>query len=376
MLPDMRVLIAPDKFKGTLTARQVAGAIARGWRRARPEDELVLLPMSDGGDGFGAVLAGLGQAARVRTPTVDAAGRRHVARWWWRAEERTAIVESAAVIGLALLPPGKFHPFELDSRGLAPVLRAVAKRGARRCVVGIGGSATNDGGFGLATGLGWRFFDDQGSGIRQWTELHRLARIEAPPKSVWPEKIIVAVDVQNRLLGRQGCTRVYGPQKGLRPADFSQAEACLRRLAAVVRKCMGRNMAIAAGAGAAGGLGFGLMAFAGAILEPGFELVARSMNFEAQLRWADLVITGEGQLDRSSLMGKGAGELARRCRRLRMPCIALAGNIAQRASVENRFALVAALTDLTSVAEARANAAQWLEKLAARAARDFRTDVR
>jgi glycerate kinase len=365
------VLIAPDKFKGTLTASEAAACIARGWARVRPADELVLRPISDGGDGFGAVLAELRGAKRVRTVAVDAAGRRCVATWWWEACSRTAIIESARVIGLAMLPRGRFHPFQLDTRGLGMVLRAAQRRGAKQCLVGIGGSATNDGGFGLARALGWRFLDRRGDEISSWTELPKLVRIEPPAHRDWPTRLVVAVDVQNPLLGRRGCTRVYGPQKGLRPQDFPAAEEALRTLARVVRAQFGRDIASETGAGAAGGLGFGLVAFAGARRVAGFELVARESGLVAQLRRTDLVITGEGRLDRSTLMGKGVGELAAWCRRLRVPCVGLGGALDDEKLLRGKFSQVAALTRLTSPAEAEARARRWLPQLAAQVARQF-----
>lgn len=371
----MRVLIAPDKFKGTLTARQAADAIACGWRRICPRDELVRLPISDGGDGFGLVLAGLRRARPVRTATVDAAGRRCLAQWWWNAAERTAIIESARVIGLAQLPPGKFQPFNLDTRGLAALLQAAAKRGVRRCLIGIGGSATNDAGFGLAQGLGWQFLNKNGTPLKHWRELNQLARVLQPSARRWPKELIVAVDVQNKLLGAKGCTRVYGPQKGLRSQDFSEAEAGLRQLARVMRQTLGRDVAATPGAGAAGGLGFGLVAFAGATMTPGFELVAQEAGLAKQLRRADLVITGEGRIDRSTLMGKGVGELAALCRKADVPCVALGGAIENRLTLAGKFAFAGALTDLTSPTRARAEAKVWLEKLASQAAQHLTTPL-
>ena len=359
----LKVLIAPDKFKGTLTAQAAAEAIASGWHRKRPDDELELLLISDGGDGFGAVLAGLQPARLVKTVTADAAGRRCRANWWWDDANKTAIIESARVAGLAMLPPGRFHSFNLDTRGLAALLRAAADRGARRCLVGIGGSATNDGGFGLACGLGWKFFDRKGERIEHWIELDRLVRIERPLKRIWPRQVVVAVDVQNRLLGQHGCTRVYGPQKGLAPGDFARAEKALRRLAKVVGEVLGKNFASLPGAGAAGGLGFGLAAFPGAKLKPGFDLVADAARLNAKIRHADLVITGEGRMDRSTLMGKGVGELAARCRKFEVPCVALAGCLADRKALAKHFTQIAALTDLTSPERAQAEAAYWLKKL-------------
>lgn len=366
----MNVLIAPDKFKGTLTAAQAARAIARGWRRARPHDALELLPISDGGDGFGAALAALLGAKARKVRTMDAAHRSCTAHWWWVDASSTAIIESANVIGLAMLPPGQFHPFDLDTFGLGKVLATAAKRGARRILVGLGGSATNDGGFGMARALGWRFLDRRGRELTQWTALRTLWRLE-PPESRLRARVIVAVDVQNPLLGRRGATRVYGPQKGLRPEDFPHAEGCLKRLATVTRRELGRNFAALPGAGAAGGLGFGLAAFCGARLVSGFNLFARLAGLERRLRWADLVITGEGALDRSTAMGKGVGRLAWRCRERRVPCIGLAGTISDAPALRRLFCAMRALTELTTPHDARANAARWLERLAARAAREY-----
>ena len=361
----MKVLIVPDKFKGTLTAAAAAAAIVRGWRKARPADELVLLPLSDGGDGFGAVMSGLLHAKWQTVKTVDAAHRPCAARWWWEPESQTAIIESAAAIGLAMLPPKRFLPFQLDTLGLGAMVRAAAAKGARRCLMGIGGSATNDGGFGLARALGWEFLDRSGNPIEQWIGLDALDRIRVPPRRRWFKEFVVAVDVQNPLLGARGATRIYGPQKGLCPRDFPLAERCLRRLARVVRKQFGHDCARAPGAGAAGGLGFGLLAFLDARLEPGFGLFARHAALERYLRMADLVITGEGAIDASTLMGKGAGQVARRCRQLKVPCLGLAGVVTR---AQRFFTRTYALTDLAVIQETQARPAYWLERLAALAA--------
>jgi glycerate kinase len=360
----MRVLIAPDKFKGTLTAREAALAIARGWLRARPQDQVRLLPISDGGDGFGLVLAQALAARPVPCPTINAAGAPLRARWWLTADGATAIIESARVIGLAILPPGRFHPFQLDTRGLAKVLRHAARRGVRRCLVGIGGSATNDGGFGLARGLGWQFLDAAGHPIASWTELQRLRRLAPPEKRAVPARIEVAVDVRNPLLGAQGCTRIYGPQKGLRPAEFATAERNLRQLASIMRDQLGRDLAREPGAGAAGGLGFGLAAFANARLVPGFDLVARCTDLDRQLARAELVITGEGRVDASTFMGKGVGELWRRCAARNIPCLALAGVIGNVATVRRHFARAESLVELAGPKAALAEPAFWLRRLA------------
>jgi len=365
----LKILVVPDKFKGTLSAHDAAVAIARGWRSARPTDRIRLLPMSDGGDGFGEVISNVIGAQVQHVTTLNAAHQRCRAAWWWQPKTKTAIIESARVIGLAQLPAGKFHPFDLDTFGLGHVLTAAATKGAKRCVIGIGGSATNDGGFGLARALGWEFLDGNGVAIEQWTRLHALVRIQRPRhRTVTFADFRVAVDVGNPLLGRRGATRVYGPQKGLRPQELERAERCLRRMASVFESQFGRKLAVQTGAGAAGGLGFGLMAFLGAEAEAGFELFARASRLRSQLRWGDLVFTAEGRMDRSTLMGKGVGEIGRECRRLSVPCVGLSGEASQRKQLERVFDGIYALTEITDVASARRDAAHWLEKLSQRMA--------
>lgn len=362
----LRVLIIPDKFKGTLTASAAASAIARGWRRARPDDHLTLLPMSDGGDGFGGI-SGQWLGARHRTiATVNAAHQPVSVRWWFEPRTRTAIVESANVIGLAMLPPGKHHPFELDTFGLGAVLKAAARAGARRCLVGVGGSATNDGGFGMARALGWSFLDSRDQPIRQWTDLARLVCLLPPARSpLGRMRITVATDVQNLLLGKHGASRVYGPQKGLQTTDLGVADACFRTLSRVVRRHLKRSHALTPGAGAAGGLGFGLFAFTNADAKSGFELFSHHADLKKRLRSTDLVITGEGCIDRSTLMGKGVGDVARRCQESGIPCIGLSGVLGDERQVRRLFADVESLApDLTTNEQARARPDYWLSKLA------------
>src|SRR6058998_3026170 len=178
----LNLLIVTDKFKGTLTAQAAADLIARGWREARPQDSLELLPMSDGGDGFGEVLGRLLKVEERTLATLDAAHTPFQAKWWWDPGTRTAIIESAGIIGLALLPTKKFHPFDLDTFGLGAALQAAADMSARHCLMGIGGSATNDGGFGIARALGWRFLDEYEQPIDQWRRLSSVQRI-CPPES-------------------------------------------------------------------------------------------------------------------------------------------------------------------------------------------------
>lgn len=366
----LNVLIVPDKFKGTLTARQAAEAMARGWRNVRPADAVQLLPMSDGGDGFGEILSGLLGAQVRRTNAVDAARRPIEAAWGLDPLTGTAIVESARVIGLAMLPRGQYHPNELDTFGLGAVLRDAAGQGARRCIVGIGGSATNDGGFGMARGLGWQFLNGHEEEITRWTELHHLAFVRPPANRALFEEVVVAVDVQNPLLGPDGCSRVYGPQKGL--TDFDQAERCLGRLAEILESQQGLSFAKTPGAGAAGGLGFGLMTFLGARMEPGIDIFSRHARLDERIRESQLVITGEGAVDAQTLMGKGVGEIAGAAQKAGVPCIALAGVVREPDRAKTKFARAYAMTPgLTDQDSALHQPALWLQRLAQKAAQEW-----
>jgi glycerate kinase len=369
----LKVLVVPDKFKGTLTARQAADAIARGWRQERPDDSLELLPMSDGGDGFGEVLGDLLRGQLQVTKTVDAAHRPIAAEWWWEPNSATAIIEAARINGLGQLPPGKYHPFELDTLGLGDVLRDAARHGAKHCIMGIGGSATNDGGFGVARAMGWEFFNAKSAMLDRWTDLHTLSQIKIPQRDRWFEEFRVAVDVNNPLLGPGGCTRVYGPQKGLNETDFEFAERCLSSLAAIAQQELHVETANEPGAGAAGGLGFGLRTFLAAKLEPGFELFSQLAELSNRVGRANLVITGEGAIDEQTLMGKGVGELAALCRKLEVPCAALAGMVTDTARAQQLFTTVVALTSLTPPDKAHSEAAKWLEQAARQCATDSKS---
>ena len=369
----LNVLIVPDKFKGTLTAHAAAELIAKGWREARPHDQLELLPMSDGGDGFGEVLSRLLEVEEQTVTTLDAARAPLEAKWWWDPKTRTAIIESARIIGLALLPSKKFHPFDLDTFGLGAALRAAADMGAQRCLMGIGGSATNDGGFGVACSLGWIFLEQHDHPIEQWRQLSALHRICKPMPAAKLPELLVAVDVQNPLLGAAGASRIYGPQKGLRPEDIEHAEKCLSRLAEVVKRDLGWDAAAEPGTGAAGGLGFGLRCFFNARLDSGFRIFARYARLQDRIRAAQLVVTGEGAIDASTLMGKGVGEIARLCREANVPCLALAGTSRdfEPTGQTRYFTRVFGLSPhLTTPELALRDPGFWLPRLAAEAARN------
>jgi glycerate kinase len=367
--PDsLKVLIVPDKFKGTLRADQAAAAIAAGWSAIRPGDILESVPMSDGGDGFGEIVGNLLNATQQSSQTINAAHEPTSVSWWWSEQNQTAIVESASVIGLAMLPPGRFHPFELDTLGLGQLLHQIAvDHPLARLVIGIGGSATNDGGFGMARGLGCRFTDFQGNQIDRWIGLDSLAHIQAPVNRPTFREVIIGTDVQNQFLGPQGATRVYGPQKGVRPEDFSIAERCLTRLSEVVRADLDLNCADEPGTGAAGGLGYGLRVFLDGKFQPGFEIFARFANLSSKIESADLVITAEGAIDAQTGMGKGTGAIAALAQSQQKPCIGLAGQLTRMET--NPFTMALAIVpELTTAEDSRKDAAHWLEKLAGNAA--------
>ncbi len=366
-----RVLIVADKFKGTLSALSAAKSIQKGWKRRRPDDSIELLSMSDGGDGFGEVISHLLGCKTVKSKSVNAAGEPVMVDWWWNSEKRIAVVESARVIGLAMLKAGKYHPFNLDTFGLGVVLKTVFQKKPLKTLIGIGGSATNDGGFGMAKALGWKFFDRQSNEITNWINIDELFAIEKPNDKIKFGNVIVAVDVQNLLLGKKGASRIYGPQKGLKPDDILITEKALKRLVQVVKQRLNIDFSKTPGSGAAGGLGYGLMTFISAKPSSGFELFSKLSRLEKKIKKADIVITGEGALDCSTTMGKGVGEIAKLCKKYKVPCIALAGKVIKSKQIDANFNLALGLTDITTLENALSDAGYWLEKLAEKAAEEF-----
>jgi glycerate kinase len=353
--------------------------------------------MSDGGDGFGEIIGGMMGAEPIEVETIDTAHRPHKAKFWLHPPSSTAIIEAAQVNGLALLPPGEFHPFQLDTFGLGAVYRAAIETRVENVLIGIGGSSTNDGGFGLARSLGWRFLDEEQKEISNWTDLDQLERIIRPMRRVRAHadgpvvRPTVAVDVQNPLLGPNGASRIYGPQKGLRQEDMEKAESCLSLLAKTpidfavellspedqkgfseLSHTFERE-ANAPGAGAAGGLGFGLQAFCGARFESGFDVFAKAARLHERLKTATVVISGEGAMDSQSLMGKGVGSLFRMCRETGIEFIGLAGSISPELTgqigTDWRVSLSAIVPNLTTLDQAKAQPHRWLGALATQAAK-------
>jgi len=299
----MKVLIAPDKFKGTLSAREVAENIAAGLREVFPDAKIDIVPMADGGEGTAEVISQALGGSWLTCKAHDPLGREIKARYAWVDGEKLAVMEMSEAAGMRRLLPGEFDPLRASTVGVGEMILGAAKRGAREIIVGLGGSATNDGGFGMARALGFRFDHEHEQDKIRVTDLIGLSGIRKPRDLKLP-KIVAAVDVRNPLLGENGATRVFGPQKGASEDKIDKLERSLTTLADVVTKEFRFDYRNEPGAGAAGGLGFGLMSFCGAKIRPGFDVVAESIGFATKLKNADLVITGEGSLDRQTLEGK------------------------------------------------------------------------
>ena len=372
-----QVVIAPDKFKGTLTASQVAEHVAAGLQRVRPGLACVLVPVADGGDGTvdAAQAAGYRRVEMgVRGPT----GKPVTAAFAFG--EGTAIIESAQASGLGVLPGGVLAPLTASSRGVGELIMAATRMRAKRIVLGLGGVASTDGGAGLVVALGARLLDESGTELPPGgAALARLARIDLSKlRDLSGVEIIVATDVDNPLLGERGAAAVYAPQKGASPADVATLEAGLARWADVAEHTLGRVKRDEPGAGAAGGLGFAALAFLGAALRPGIEVMLDLASFAHRLPGARLVITGEGAIDAQTLHGKAPAGVARAVAAVApdLPVVAVAGlcSLTDAQLREVGIARVYALTDVEpDPARCRDQAGPLLEDLAERIAQDWIT---
>jgi glycerate kinase len=370
-----RVLIAPDKFKGTLTAAQVAAHLAAGLERVRPGLRCVQLPVADGGDGTvdAAQAAGYRRVElRVHGPT----GKLTKAAFAIGAQ--TAIIESAQACGLSKLPGGVAAPLTASSRGVGELIGAAAGMRMRRIILGLGGVACTDGGAGLVTALGGRLLDASGAELPPGgPALARLHRIDLSGlRDLSGTEVIAAMDVDNPLLGERGAVPVYGPQKGISADDVPALQEGLTRWADVTEQTLGRRVRDEPGAGAAGGLGFAALAFLGAMTRPGIELLLDLLSFTDYLPDTALVITGEGSLDAQTLRGKAPAGVARATAAAApdVPVVAVAG-ICSLTREQLRPAGISAAYALTDIEpdlqRCRENAAGLLEQLAASVARDW-----
>ena len=370
-----RVLVAPDKFKGSLPATEVAARVSAGLARAGFAGEVVPLPVADGGDGT-VDAAGSAGYRRVEMAVPGPVGEPVMAGF--ALLDGTAVVEAAQACGLSLLPPGQLAPLTATSRGVGELILAATRLGARRIVLAVGGVATTDGGAGLMEALGARLTDEAGSQLAPGgAALARLAALDLSRlRDLSGVEFLLASDVNNPLLGPSGAAAVYGPQKGASPADVELLEAGLARWADVAEAACGAAARDAPGAGAAGGIGFAARLFLGARVRPGIEVLLEMVSFSGQLDGARLVITGEGSLDAQSLHGKAPVGVARAAAAHDppVPVVAVAGVCALSAAElrEAGFAACYTLTDLEpDVTKSIAGAGPLMERLAGRIAADW-----
>lgn len=377
----MRILIAPDKFKGALSARDVATNIAHGIRDDCTQVEVEIVPMADGGEGTAEVICDALRGSWVKCKARDALGRQIDARYAWIQDRRLAVLEMSEAAGMWRLAPNELDIEHASTFGVGEMILDAIGRGAVEITVGLGGSATNDAGVGMARALGFRFFTadrelnylgSTSASVVGVSELQNLTRIIPPScsaRSPLPQaenqgegnslpmlllalpKITAAADVRNPLLGENGATRVFGAQKGAVPRDVENLEAALNRLADVVAQQFGFDYRGQPASGAAGGLGFGLMSFCGAAVRSGFEVVAESVDLESKVRQADVVITGEGCLDRQTLAGKTAFGIAQMARRNNKRVIAVVGRVAGDSKASDLFDEVYVVSDSQSPEE-------------------------
>ncbi len=353
----MRILIACDKFKGTLSAAQANAAIAN----ALVNDEVHCQAIADGGEGTAALLGEARQATAQTVAVSGPLGEPVMAQFWLtdnsEPNKRLAIFDMSAASGLQLVTAPDRDPWKASTYGTGQLLLAAQAAGAEEVLVGLGGSATNDGGSGFACALGFQFYDVKDELITDIpNRLLDACKLRAPVALALPQ-IMALSDVDNPLLGAQGATQTFGAQKGIVPADQAQQEQRLAHLAELTTQCLGSRFEQYTSAGAAGGLGFGLMSFAQASIQSGFDRVATELALDRLVQQVDLVITGEGSLDAQSLDGKGPGALAALAKQHQKPCIALCGRTDNHPALSDHFTQVLPLVSGNAPAPADSAAA-------------------
>jgi glycerate kinase len=326
----MRIIVAPDSFKGSVSALGVAEAMARGIHAVFPTAEVLKVPIADGGEGTVEALVAATGGHLMHTDVRGPLGEPVCALWGISGDGSTAFLEMASASGLPLVPKERRNPCLTSTFGTGELMKAALDAGLRKLVIGIGGSATNDGGTGMARALGVRFLDARGGELPEGgAALANLARIDL--SSLDPRlaeaSILVACDVDNPLCGLRGASAVYGPQKGATPDMVAELDAALAVFASVAGAATGREIALLPGAGAAGGLGAGLLYFTPASLRPGVAIVLETTGFETLVQGADLVITGEGRTDFQTAMGKAPVGVAAVAKRHGVPVICLSGGL-------------------------------------------------
>jgi glycerate kinase len=363
----VRILIAPDKFKGSLEARAVAENIATGLRDVLPDAVVKRLPIADGGEGTVLAIHEAAGGEWIKCSAHDALGRAIEARYSWLADRSTAVMEMSETAGLWRIERHERDPSRATTYGVGEMIANAGARGAKEIVIGLGGSATNDGGLGMARAIGFRFFENEQE-LETPGRLASLTRVVRPEQAI--PRITAAVDVRNPLLGPRGATRTFGPQKGGMPEQLELLEEGLLRLAEVVARDFGRDCREIPGAGAAGGLGFGLMSFCDAQIKSGFEVVSEFTGLRDAIEQSDVVITGEGRLDEQTLEGKAPCGVARLARAAGKRVFVIAGSASESAAVRDLFDGVFVLArPPVRAEESKTRAAELLQERARELAR-------
>ena len=371
----MRILIAPQSLKGSLTAAEAGAAIAQGVHTIYPKAEIEVVPVADGGEGTVQALVDASGGTIIQKTVTGPLGEPVPAFFGLMGDGITAVIEMAACAGLPLVPLEKRDPRITTTYGVGELIMAALEYGSRHFIIGIGGSATNDGGAGMAQALGATLLNVQGTEItRGGAALTTLTHISTSSMDTRLQKctIEVACDVTNPLCGPTGASAVYGPQKGATPEMVEELDNALAHYAQIIEQDLGMSIGEAPGAGAAGGLGAGLMAFLHAKLRPGAQIVFEAVGLEEQIRKADLVISAEGQIDAQTAYGKSVGAVAEIAKRYGLPVLAFAGSLGENYQVVYKLGVdaVAALpSSPMSLTYAMENAARLIRDAAERACR-------
>lgn len=348
----MKIVIVPDSYKESLTALEVATQIEAGFREIFPEAEYIKLPVADGGEGTVEAMLEATAGIKITTEVLDPLGQRGPAFLGISGDGCYAIIEMAAASGLERVPVAKRNPLLTTSYGTGELITAALDQGVKHCIIGIGGSATNDGGAGMLQALGVKLLDDRGQQIGfGGAELARLQRIDISglDARIKQCRIEVACDVSSPLTGEKGASAVFGPQKGATAEMIVQLDDNLKHYAAIIRRDLAIDVENVPGAGAAGGMGAALLAFLGAELRPGIDIVMQAIGLEAAISDADLVITGEGRIDSQTVNGKVPVGVARVAKKYNKPTIAIGGSLSKDVGIIHQYGVDAVFSVLHSI---------------------------
>lgn len=348
----MKIVIAPDSYKESLSATQVAQAIEKGFREIFPDAEYVSVPVADGGEGTVDAMITATQGVRMSSPVTGPLGQQVMAEWGISGDGKTAFIEMAQASGLALVPPEQRNPLLTTSRGTGELILHALEKGAQNIIIGIGGSATNDGGAGMVQALGARLTDEAGEEIGfGGGSLLQLRNIDiSNMDSRLAHCVInVACDVTNPLLGEYGASRIFGPQKGATESMIRTLDYNLDHFADVIKSALNVDVKNVPGAGAAGGMGAALMSFLGAELRSGIEIVTEALNLEEHIHDCTWVVTGEGRLDSQSIHGKVPVGIASVAKKYHKPVIGIAGSLTKDVAVVHQYGIDAVFSVLSSI---------------------------